>query len=375
MEMMPMTVQIRVESTGIVYRNPKPYLRSIVAYHPSLVTGNGKDLITTFDIGEAVESLDYKTVLSRSSDEGRTWTLEGPVLQSPPGRTTHSVRTCRLADGSLAGFGGMYHRRDAEMGVLNRQTFGFVPTDLFLVRSSDDGRSWSTPELITPPLHSPAWEICHSIVELQSGRWLIPTSTWRGWDGENPAGDQTVAFVSDDRGHSWPGFGRIFDGRKTKRSHLEVSVVELADGRILAVGWVRDVDSGTNLPTEYCISHDRGDNFTSPLLTGFDAQTCKLLVLRDSSRIICAYRRNDQPGLWATLAEINGSTWSNVAEARLWRGADARITGGDNESDRLSFLKFGYPSLKQLSCGDILLVFWCQEDCLTNIRWIRLRLQ
>jgi sialidase-1 len=370
-----MTSRIRVTSTGIVYRNPKPYLRSVVAYHPSLILGRDKastELIVTLDVGEAVESLDYKTVLSRSADDGKTWNIEGPILQDPPAKTTHTVRTSRLSDGSLVGFGGLYHRRDLEAGLLNRENFGFVPTDLFIVRSSDQGHSWSSPEMINPPLASPAWEICHSVVELRSGRWLAPTSTWRGWNGENPSGEQAVALISDDRGHSWPMFGRIFDGRETKRCHLEVSVVELADGRILAVGWVRNVDTSTNFSSEYCVSRDQGETYSPPVLTGFEAQTCKLLALRDGL-ILCAYRRNDRPGLWATLVEIKSGKWNNLEEAPLWSGAESGMTGSAAEADKLSSLKFGYPSLKQLPDGEVLLVFWCQEDCVTNIRWIRIR--
>lgn len=364
-----MSMVLHVESTGLVYRNPKPYLRSIVAYHPSLILGNGKELIATFDIGQAVESLDYHTVVSRSKDEGKTWNIEGPILQDPPARTTHSVRTSRLADGSLVGFGALYHRKD-EAGSLNRENFGSVPVDLFTVRSIDRGRSWTAPERIKPPLPSVAWELCHSIVELQTGRWLAPASTWRGLDGQNLSGEQTVAFISDDRGHSWPTFGRIFDGRETGRSHFEVTVLEMGDGSILAVAWEYDVNTGVTFPTKYCVSKDRGETFGQPLLTGFEAQTCKILMLRDG-RIFCAYRRNDKPGLWATLAKIQGSQWTNLAEVPLWQGAESGMTGSASSAEKLSALKFGYPSLKQLPGGDVLLLFWCQEDCITNIRWIR----
>jgi hypothetical protein len=366
-----MSTKIRIESTGIVYRNPKPYLRSLVAYHPSLILGNGKELIATFDIGQAVESLDYHTVVSRSGDEGKTWNIEGPILRDPPARTIHSVRTNRLADGSLVGFGMLAHREDPEAGLLNPKTFGFVPVDLFLVRSTDWGRTWKAPEMIKPPLPSPAWEVCHSIVELRSGRWLVPVSTWRGWDGQNPSGEQTVAFISDDRGHSWPKFGRIFDGRETGRCHLEVSTQELGDERILAVAWVYDVKSDATFPTEYSLSEDRGETFGQPRLTGFDAQTCKILPLRDG-RILCAYRRNDKPGLWATIAELQGHQWTNLAEAPLWQGAESGMTGSASSAEKLSALKFGFPNLKQLPGGDVLLLFWCQEDCITNIRWIRI---
>jgi hypothetical protein len=365
---------IHVESTGLVYRNANPHLRSVVAYHPSLVAYHDNRLVATFDLGQAVESLDYHTVLSRSEDAGKTWNLEGPVLKSPPKGTTHSVRTSRLGDDSLVGLGALFDRKNVEAGLANRETFGFVPVDLFLIRSCDQGHSWTPLEKITPPLVSSAWEICHAIIELRGGRWLAPTSTRRGWNGENPSGEQTVAFISDDCGRSWPSFGRIFDGRSSSdRCHLEASVIELLDGRILATAWVHNLSTGKSFPTEYSISEDRGETFSHPMPTHFEAQTCKLLQLHDG-RILCAYRRNDQPGLWATLAELSGVRWTNLAEAPLWQGAGSGMTGTTSAADKLSALKFGYPSLKQLPGGEVLLLFWCQEDCVTNIRWIRIRI-
>ena len=176
-----MSPAITVEASGVVYRNPRPNLRSIVAYHPSLVPLGAGELLATFDLGETVEALDYHTVAARSRDLGATWALEGPLLAQPPPGTTHTIRTRRLRDGTLVGFGGL-HRRSAGEGLVNRETFGFVPVDLFLIRSTDAGRTWGTREPILPPLDGPTWEMCHSIVELKSGRWLAPTATWRSGD-------------------------------------------------------------------------------------------------------------------------------------------------------------------------------------------------
>jgi hypothetical protein len=368
-----MSATIAVDSTGLVYRNPAPHLRSIVAYHPSLSLGVGEELIATFDIGEAVESLDYHTTLSRSLDGGATWNLERRVFEAPPPRTSHTIRTSRLPDGSMVGFVGIYHREEPDIGLINRETFGFVPMDLCLIRSSDGGRSWSRPERIDPPLVGPSWEICHPIFPLRSGRWLIPTATWRGWNGENPSGEQTVAFISDDRGRSWGKFGRIFDGRATLRSRLEVSIAQLPDGRILAVGWVHDAMACTNFPTEYSISEDNGESFCEPRQTGFEAETCKIILLRDG-RIFCAYRRTDMPGLWGALAEIEGCHWKNLTHAPLWLGAETVTTSTGNSADGLSALKFGYPSLLETGNGEVYLVFWCQEACINNIRWMKIKI-
>jgi BNR repeat-like domain len=359
---------------GHVYRNPKPHLRSVVAYHPSLVLFGESEFVATFDLGQAVEALDYHTVVARSVDAGNTWNLEDPLILNPLPSTTHTIRTTRLVDGSLLGLGALHHRIDPEEGLVNRATFGFVPTDLFLVRSSDAGCSWSAPSTIVAPLVGPSWEICHPVVELSCGRWLAPTATWRGWKGDNPSGEMAVVLISDDAGKSWPTFGCSFDGRETRRSHLEQSVVQLADGRILSVSWIFEVNTGRTFPTEYSLSSDRGETFTAPFLTGFMAQTCKVIQLSDG-RLFCSYRRNDKPGLWGTLAKLDGERWTNLDQASLWQGADSGIKEGANSAEELRALKFGYPSMKQLSNGDVLLLFWSQEECSTNIRWIRISLE
>ncbi len=364
---------IKYLGTDLVYRNPKPYLRSLHGYHPSLVALSVQEMVVTFDLASAGESLDYHTVLSRSLDAGKTWHLEGPLLDKPSDRpTTHSIRTRLLTDGSLVGFGGLAYREDPDEGVLNHQTLGFVPVDLILVRSLDQGRRWTAPGIIQPPFASPAWEICHNIVELPDGRWLAPTATWRGWNGENPAGEQAVILISNDRGRSWPNFARTFDGRNSGLIHWEQSVVPLKDGCLLAVSWVHDPASGKNLPTLYTLSSDGGQTFGPPRPTGFLAQTCKAIQLRDQ-RILCVYRRADQPGLWASLSRLDGEKWINLAEQVLWQGAASGMDGRRHSGEELANLKFGYPSLAQMPDGDVLIVFWCVEDCVSNIRWLRIR--
>ena len=366
---------IKCLETGLVYRNPKPYLRSLHAYHPSLVVIDAQEIIVTFDLASASQSLDYHTVLSRSLDGGKSWHLQGPVLDKPCERpTTHSVRTRRLADGTLVGFGALVYREESEEGVLNNETLGFAPMDLILTRSLDKGHRWTAPEIIRPSLASPAWEICHNIVELPDGRWLAPTATWRGWNGENPAGEQAVALISKDRGKTWPSFVRTFDGRDSGFIHWEQSVVPLKDGRLLAVAWIHDPASGKNLPTPYTLSSDDGRTFDSPRPTGFLGQTCKAIQLRDQ-RILCVYRRADQPGLWATLSQLDGDKWTNLAEQVLWQGAASGMDGRLNSGEELANLKFGFPGLAQMPDGDMFIVFWCVEDCVSNIRWLRINLE
>jgi sialidase-1 len=359
-------------NTGLVYRNSKPHLRAVHAWHPSLVRLDDGTLVASFDLGQGPESLDYRTYLSRSTDGGQTWGDPVPLLhETTTRRTTHSVRMSRTADGTLLAFGGRFYRDDPEEGLVNRQNLGYVPMDLIWLKSADGGRTWDGPATIPPPLVGPSFETCHPIVELRDGRWLAPTSTWKGWDGAAPNGMKAVALVSHDRGRTWPEYLDVMDDYAHGLTHWEQSLVQLPDGRLLAVAWAFHEQTGRSGPTPYALSAD-GRTFSPPRPTGLHGQTAKVLSLGDG-RVLCLYRRDDKPGLWANLARSDGDRWINLEEAPLWQGAASGMAGRAAAGEELSGLKFGFPSMVRLPDGDVLAVFWCCEECIFNIRWLRVR--
>jgi len=64
---------IEVLETGLVYRNPKPLLKSVHAWHPTLALMDNGDLLAAYDLAEAIGALEYRTYLSRSTDGAKTW--------------------------------------------------------------------------------------------------------------------------------------------------------------------------------------------------------------------------------------------------------------------------------------------------------------
>ncbi len=365
---------IDVAATGLVYRNPRPELHSRQTWHPTIVRFDDGEWLCTYDIAEADVAHDYRTYASRSTDDGQTWTAPVRVFADPAGRpTTHSVRIARVSSGpdEVVAFGGLNYRDDPEGHLINIPTLGYVEMDLILLRSHDRGRTWEGPTKIEPPLVGPAFEICHAIVELPDGRWLAPTSTWMGWHGDAPNGMNAILLVSHDQGRTWPESVVEFDRWAEGLIHWEQSMIRLQDGRLLTVAWVVDQATGKTGPTPYAISED-GRTFPIRGETGFLAQTTKIVQLPDG-RVLAAYRRNDQPGLWATTARIEGDRWINLETAPLWQGASSGMAGQSNPGAELAQLKFGFPQMIVRPDGDVMLVFWCEEDCIKNIRWLRIR--
>jgi hypothetical protein len=209
-------------------------------------------------------------------------------------------------------------------------------------------------------------------VELADGRWLAPLASWMGWHGDAAGGMKAAAFVSHDRGATWPEAIVEFDRWAEDVIHWEQSLLELPDGRLLAVAWSLDWKTGVVEPTPWAVAPD-ARSFTVRGETGFLGQTTKLALLPDG-RIFAAYRRQDQPGLWATTARIDGDRWTNLETAPLCQGAaSSGMTGAMGTGSELIALQFGYPSMAVEPDGGVLLAFWCLEDCITNIRWLRIR--
>ena len=361
--------------TGVLYKNPQPHLTSRHAYFPSVAVLPDGEIVATSMIGEAFEAVNCRVHVSRSTDQGESWEVEGALAEDINGQLiSESGRITAIDNGELV---ALLHRHDRTAhpheGLANPETMGFVPTDFALARSTDNGRTWSSPQSITPPLVGPSFELCCPITILKDGRWLLPTSTWRGWDGKHPSGDRMLAFVSHDQGKTWPSYFDVMRSERDDLLYWESKVVELHDGRLLAVAWVYDNTNHCDLPNHYALSHDGGTTWTVPKSTGLLGQTMAPLVLADD-RILCVYRRMDQPGLWCQLAHLEADDWFNDDAQPLW-GHDAGGLTATDESMVSNFqvLRFGAPCMTLLADGSVYVAFWGYEDCVSIIRWFKFR--
>ncbi|CAL1519372.1 sialidase family protein [Chitinophaga sp. MM2321] len=367
--------QTNVTGTGIIYRNPKPHVFSRHAYFPWIVGLENGDLIASFVTGEAFESIDSDTCISRSSDEGLTWSVPQSLLPAQyKNLSSNCARLTNMGNNELAAM-VVRSRRESypEEGLANPENMGFVPTELLLIRSFDAGKSWTTPALIEPPLTGPSFEACSPIVLLKDGRWIWPTSTWRGWNGYSPNGMKMVALVSHDQGKTWPEHMEVMDSNTEQIIYWEGKIVELSNGLFVAVSWVFDEKKGVDLKNHFTISRDKGKTWTAPASTNIQGQTMALTELPDG-RLLAVYRRTDKPGLWITTARLTDDTWINEDEFCLWGGIQENKDAQKQENMVHEFneLKFGAPCITILPDHTIFIAFWCYEKMVSNIRWFKL---
>lgn len=362
--------------TGILYRNDKPHVKSIHAYFPSAAVLSDGQILATVVLGEAFEAVNLRTHLFRSTDNGKTWQNEGLIYPGTKERlTSDCARLTALSNDDLVVFMIRHDRTEhPNEGLTNPETLGFVPTDLLIFRSSDKGKTWTGPQRIQPPLVGPSFEMCCPITVLKDGRWFIPTQTWPGWNGECPNGIKMVALVSCDQGKSWPTYLDVMQEPGRHVYFWESKIIELKDGRLLATAWVYDDTAKSDRPNHYCFSSDGGKTWSTPCSTGLYGQTLTPLELEDG-RILSAYRRTDKPGLWLNISRLEKSQWINEFEMPLWGyQATGLIATSQNMSHNFSVLRFGAPCMAYLKDKTILLCFWCYEDCVSNIRWFKIRI-
>ena len=236
-----------------------------------------------------------------------------------------------------------FNRSRIDCGLGNEQNNGFVETEPAIIRSGDKGAKWTKPKAIKAPIEGPSFELCSPIVFLKDGRWIFPTSTWRGWEGSCPNGMKAVAFVSNDKGDTWNEYINVMNNVENSIIFWESKIVQMADDRLLAVAWAYDERNACDLPDQYAISDASGKKFGPAKTTGLIGQTLTPLILKDG-RVLSVYRRTDKSGLWANISRIEGDEWINEEELPLW-GYDMEglVAKGDNMIRNFNVLRFGAP--------------------------------
>jgi len=355
----------------ILFRNPKPHVRSIQAYFPSVIAFDSQHLGATVVLGEAFESPNLHLAYFESKDAGKSWTRKSTVTEPSPDFTSSTTgRLNLLPDGSLSAIVTRHERSSYDEGLTEGKSIAMLPMQIEQYRSTDHGATWQGPEVIAPPISGTSFEICSGFTFLPDGTFLWPTSTWPVAGTEvRVDGFRTGAFVSQDQGQSWAHWMPVFPN--DRYIYWESKIVPLPDQRLLAVSWVHDLEAGKDLPNHYALGNADGSLWTKPQSMGTLGQTLSSVVLPDG-RILSVYRRVDLPGLWAAISALEGDALVIQEQALLWGAATGASSDPDKIRQHFATLKFGAPAIIRLPSDDIFIAFWAVVDGVSQINTITL---
>ncbi|MBX6313380.1 MAG: exo-alpha-sialidase [Isosphaeraceae bacterium] len=200
------------------------------------------------------DSGDIDLVMKRSNDGGQTWSPLQVIVDDGPNTVGNPCPVVDRASGTI--WMPLTHNlgEDKEPQILDGTSRG--TRSVWLIKSNDDGASWSKPIDLTAAVKAPNWTWYATgpgvSIQLASGRLLVPCDHYVA--GTKAA--EAHIIYSDDAGASWKLGGTVGGGVN------ECQAVELAEGSVLLN--LRNQPRRPGEGRAVALSRDGGLTFTPP---------------------------------------------------------------------------------------------------------------
>ena len=303
---------------------------------PSVTRLSDGRLLSAWFSGPFEGSVDQLILGCASSDDGKTWTKEGIVLNDQPRKSDFDPAF--ISDGQRTylfysvgrwnryPFVGGRGKEKTEVGIDSYKTFVRV--------TSDAGKTWSDEQRVGE--HTGVGPRSNGI-KLTSGELLLPLHHYQQ---HLPA-----VLKSSDGGKTW----RKIDGPKPdpKVGAAEPTIAETKSGKVLMIVRSRDGFMWTTT------SADKGETWSPLKKTEMPAAATShnLLRLRDG-RLLLTHNPTKPPlrtQLTARISDDEGATWGKPVEI-------ARVEPARDDEEVYS-RQVTYPSAVQLPDGHVVVVW------------------
>ena len=341
----------------IVYQNPEPLLVSKQGIFPGVSLLPNNDLLIIFSIGQAFDSSDQRAFVTKSKDNGRSWSTPKQLHNHIYDKNveTDTLKPLVLQNGNLIATGYAFVRPDPLTPIVDPITFDVLPIKNKISFSNDNGESWSIPNnfnVLNKPL-----EISGPCIQLSSGRILAACPPFHL--GET--GHSGWIIYSDDNGKTWDKLSDFFNTPTGEIAAWECRLCEIDNNGVAVIFWTYDNVKKINLNNHIVFSKDGGESFGEAIDTGVKAQASNLMWLEENTLLTIHSHRESPSGLIIRKVNIANSKFEILTELDLFQDENME-SDSTNISKQFGSLKFGQPSLIQLQNKEILATCWCYEN-------------
>ena len=270
-------------------------------------------------------------------------------------------------DNVVTSDGSKYLRKDNISGKNHNSGVTCIP---YIIRSSDEGESWSSP---VKCIDEEAYYTVNNdrIIRLRSGRWLMPASKL-SFDASYGTDGSISIFASDDDGFTWRAISEgnfipvslWHENKSFNRCAMEPGLVELEDGLIWC--FIR-----TKLDRQYeMLSRDGGETWTAPNPSRFSSSNSPLSAKRLScGKIFVVWNPIQRFTDREYKGEYIKTKWCRtpLAYAILDNDGGKFLAAGDLEDDRDR--GFCYTAIHETDEGDLLLGY-CAGSVIEDGDWL-----
>jgi len=305
-------------------------------YFPVMIKLKNGDALSVFRAGAPHIGVKGRLDLVRSKDGGKTWSAPWTAVDGEFDDRNPALG--QLRDGTILLAYSIASNYDATGLKFAGGRKDRVFDGVYLMRSKDDGKTWTKPER-SAPIHkfyegrgvvSPYGKI----VQMKDGTVLMAVY----FEFFVDMAHESYLFQSHDGGVTWG------EPSLMGKHYNETGITVLPNGDILAA--VRS-EKGAHLAITR--STDKGKTFSAPeQLTSDMEHPADLIVLKDGRILLTFGERNEPRGVHAMLSKDNGKTWDKANQIVLAKDAPN--------------VDCGYPSSIELSKGEILTVYYKVDD-------------
>jgi sialidase-1 len=343
-------------SSFSLFANPAPLLVSRQALFPGVIRLRDGRLLALFSIGQAFDAADMRSFVSISGDDGHSWSAPQRLNEHEAvPEEQQSFKPLQLRDGTVLATGYVFERPDPLQPIVDPVTLALPRLVPKMSVSRDGARSWSRPEPIRldgePPL-----ELSGPATQLPDGRIIAATSPFH----LRPTGHSGWIVASDDSGGNWFKLSEFYRAPGEDIHAWECRLVAWGEGRVAVLWWAYDHTQGVNLNNHIAFSSDGGRSFGLAVDTGVPGQSSSLIHLEDETLLTIHAQREDDAGLVVRRVNVAGDRFTIEDELELFADPAMGSTTADMKQ-QFGDLKFGQPSLLQLSDTELLAYCWAFE--------------